>query len=236
MTESARDAALHDNNFLNCRICVLHDSELDKTRTKKILKLFDKTIEDCKTTHIVVQDINPWIMMINEDVFVIYFGEDKPVIKLADVSNWTQDFYKWTGIAWTAVCRPVQYAYVTVDEEDKMFIFYDNTYHFEHHVGVDKVNNQYITQYDYTAETYERLMNEKIIQDKKDLLELAELRNDLERRRHTAGYCSVCGTNNAMYTVNPYVAEVKGDYTYRWLCKTCYNNMLAQLIRHNDHT
>lgn len=231
LTESARDAALHDNDFLNCRICVLHDNDDEKERTNNILALFDKTIDDCRTTHVVIRDINPWLMLINENVFIIYFGEDTPIIKLMNITGWSSDYYKWTGISYANPTRPLSFAYVEVEEEDKMFMFYENTYHFEHHSGVDKVNGQYITQYDYTDETYELLMAQKIEKDKAELLEAVELRNDLERRIHTAGYCSVCGTSNAMYTVNPYLVNLKGDYTYHWYCQTCYNNLIAKIIQ-----
>lgn len=233
LTESARDAALHDGNFLNCRICMLHDNDEDRSRTKKILAIFGKTIEECKNTHTVVQEINPWLMLINDGVFIIYFGEDKPIIKVAETPRWTSDYYRWTGVSWKQSTKALSYSYVSVDEEDKMFIFYDNTYHFEHHLGADKSNGEYITQYDYTKEIYEHLVNQKIEKEKDDLAELAELRADLDRRKHTPEFCSRCGNNNAMYTVDPYAAQVRGDYSYHWLCQSCYNYKIAALLRHD---
>jgi hypothetical protein len=47
---------------------------------------------------------------------------------------------------------------------------------------------------------------------------------DLERRRHTPGFCSVCGREGAEYVADPYAEEMYGEIHMEWLCPDCYHD------------
>ena len=47
---------------------------------------------------------------------------------------------------------------------------------------------------------------------------------ELERRKRTPGFCSVCGREGAEYVANPYAEEMYGEIHMEWLCSDCYHN------------
>ena len=47
---------------------------------------------------------------------------------------------------------------------------------------------------------------------------------DLERRKRTPGFCSVCGREGAEYVANPYAEEMYGEIHMEWLCSDCYHD------------
>ena len=49
-------------------------------------------------------------------------------------------------------------------------------------------------------------------------------REELERRRRTPGFCSVCGCEHAELVDDPYMYEMYGTHNKVWLCPDCYHN------------
>ena len=47
---------------------------------------------------------------------------------------------------------------------------------------------------------------------------------ELERRKRTPGFCSVCGREGAEYVANPYAEEMYGEIHMEWLCPDCYHD------------
>lgn len=47
---------------------------------------------------------------------------------------------------------------------------------------------------------------------------------ELERRKRTPGYCSVCGCEGAEYVADPYSEEMYGTINMTWLCPDCYHD------------
>ena len=47
---------------------------------------------------------------------------------------------------------------------------------------------------------------------------------ELERRKRTPGFCSVCGREGAEYVANPYAEEMYGEIHMEWLCSDCYHD------------
>ena len=47
---------------------------------------------------------------------------------------------------------------------------------------------------------------------------------ELERRKHTPGYCSHCGAEGAEFVANPYDEEMYGEIHKEWLCSRCYHD------------
>lgn len=216
------------------RCCLFHDHTNDKSDTKKVLEMFDAHVTDKGwEAQTVVENINPYICYLNHNL-VVYFGEDKPVLKSKSVKSCTPGYKKWTGWNWKNPKEKETYYYVEVNEPEKLFIF-GNTYHFDSmteenkHETLEVVNEQYVCRYDMTQEEWEKHMQVKIQKDKEEKKRREEWAAELERRKQTPGYCSCCGAENAHLTVDPYYAEMEGDYTPVWLCHWCYESHLGDI-------
>jgi hypothetical protein len=48
---------------------------------------------------------------------------------------------------------------------------------------------------------------------------------ELEERKRTPGYCSVCGCEGAAYVADPYYEEMCGTRNMVWLCPSCYHDI-----------
>lgn len=47
---------------------------------------------------------------------------------------------------------------------------------------------------------------------------------ELERRKRTPGFCSICGRKGAEYVADPYAEEMYGEIHMEWLCPDCYHD------------
>lgn len=78
--------------------------------------------------------------------------------------------------------------------------------------------------WDYTEEEMSKFKEEadKIIQKNK------EEERKLEERKHTPGYCEMCG-EPAEYVVDPYDADIYNITVYRWLCPHCLTSIAGDI-------
>ena len=76
------------------------------------------------------------------------------------------------------------------------------------------------TSWDRTLEEKDAIKEEidKIRTEKRAKLE------ELDRRRRTPGYCSVCGSEHASLVADPYAEEMYGETRMVWLCPDCYRD------------
>lgn len=216
------------------RCLYLIDNTDGRSTTKSVLSLFDvmhDKLSQYNDTTIIAKNINPWIMLVNNRL-VIYFGEDRPIIKSKTVKRSTKHYREWMGNIWRcAKIRPTYY-YADVKEPGKVFIF-SNTYKFyvedQGHEVVEKRDGQYIIRFDMIEDVYKELMKKKIQESILKEKQRREAAEELERRKATPGYCSRCGAENADYIPNPYNVEMYDDYTQEWLCRDCYNDLLMDI-------
>lgn len=222
--------------LFSSRDCILHDRSWNKSLTRQILDMFGKS-EICKERFFedktIAENVNPYICLINYNL-VVYFGEDKPILKSKSVKSCTDGYKTWTLNNWKNPQKKETYYYLDVKESDKLFIF-GNTYDFEIMSNENKqetlevVDGQYICKFDMSNEQWEKQMQVKIQKDIEEKKRREEEAAERERRKNTPGYCSCCGSENAMFTVNPYNADMYGDYTQIWLCDNCYDSLLGDI-------
>lgn len=234
LESSTKEDTIYGKGLFSKRCCLFHDHSVGKIDTTNILEMFGVSVTDIGwESQTVVEDINPYICWINHKL-VVYFGEDKPVIKSKSVKSCTPGYKKWTGYNWKNPKEIETYYYVEVKESDKLFIF-GNTYHFDdmtnvnRHETLEVIDDQYICKFDMTTEEWEKKMAVKVQKDKEEKKRREEWVAELERRKNTPGFCSRCGSEHATFTVNPFNAEMNGDYTPVWLCDMCYDSLLGDI-------
>lgn len=223
---SERDQyALNTKDCLDRKITILHDRGR-KEETKKVFELFGRVMPEKWEKVILSIDINPYVMHLNYNL-VVYFGEDKPQLFTKTVKSCTKEYKRWTMNIYK-VYEPETYAYVKVKEPEKLFIF-GCTYHFDNCEILEQSGDSVIARFDLSQEMYENLSKERIAKEKSEMKRRQEYAAEMERRKELPGYCSCCGSENAHLTVNPFEAEMNGDFTPVWLCMHCYESYLGDI-------
>lgn len=223
---SDREKGLVNNDSMFYANCLFHDHSDNNIETHKVLDMFNKTVDKYPSKTIIVENVNPWIMYINYNL-VVYFGEDKPVIKSKTIKTCTPSYKKWTGYNWKQN-KPETYYYADVKEPHKLFIF-GNTYKFKYREDVENIEGQYITKFDMSDEVYKQKVSEKIKKEKEELDRKRKYLAEVEERKHTSGYCQFCGEPNAMFVPDPFQADMNGNYTPVWICPYCYESHLGDI-------
>lgn len=209
------------------KYAILHDHSDYKTETARLFKLFGKElILGNRTNIILAENINPYICHLNYRL-VVYFGEDTPIIKSKTIKSCTKEYKRWTQYNYKEY-KPETYYYLKVKEQDKLFIF-GNTYDFDDCEIIEETDNYILGRFDLSQIDYEKLVCERIAKEKAAIKEREERAAELERRKTLPGYCSNCGSEHAHLTVNPFNAEMNGDYTLVWLCECCYDSFLGDI-------
>ena len=62
----------------------------------------------------------------------------------------------------------------------------------------------------------------------KRIQEIRENERKLEERKHTPGYCELCG-EPADYVVDPYDEDINNITVYRWLCPDCLSSIAGDI-------
>lgn len=223
---SDREKGLVNNDSKFYINCLFHDHSDNNIDTHKILDMFNKSVDKYPSKTIIAENINPWIMCINWNL-VVYFGEDKPVIKSKTIKTCTSSYKKWTRYNWKQN-KLETYYYANVKEPHKLFIF-GNTYRFNYREDVENIEGQYITKFDMSDKVYKQKVSEKIKKEKEELQRRIQYQKELEEQKHTPGYCSYCGAAGALFTPNPYNVDMNGDYTPVWICSHCYESYLGDI-------
>lgn len=223
---SERDQyALETKSCLDRKDAILHDRG-HKEETKKVFELFGRVLPEKWEKVILAIDINPYVMRLNYNL-VVYFGEDKPQLFTKTVKSCTKEYKRWTKNNYKEY-KPETYAYVKVKEPEKLFIF-GNTYDFNNCEIIEQSGDSIIARFDLSQEMYEKLASERIAKEKAEMKRRQDYAAELERRKELPGYCSCCGSEHAHLTVNPFNAEMYGDFTPVWLCMRCYESYLGDI-------
>lgn len=173
LEESPRDSAINTNLFKSRQV-IFHTPYdwTDEENNELIIKikkacryqdaLYDAQYSNFRDNIVISDDINPWIMRLNNRL-VVYFGADKPVIKAKTVTNCTQHFKYWTSIQYK-LHKPELYHYAEVKEHDRLFIF-SNSYKFEiFHPDAEIIDGtEYLTKYDFSEAMYQQKKQEYML-------------------------------------------------------------------------
>lgn len=200
-----------------------------KTTKEQLFNLFN--ISDTKDSEYLVKNIEPWICFSEALELVLYFGEDKPVLKEKTVKSNTKHRLTWTHHSKHRFDgTPATYRYWDVKDKTKLVIcsiinldcleqtFPELGYKFDQNWGCydnPKVPELILNEPFKASREYDYSDEEKkvIIEKEQRKIEEEECKQkELEERKNTPGYCRLCGAEHAEYI------PFEGMY----MCHECY--------------
>lgn len=211
-------------------------------RSSSIEKICEFFGIELNTTYDSYVKCNLKCVFTNDDRIILYKNTDKDPIKVTKtVKNRTKEYKFWTEYNDYFSKGPFTYTYWKFDKNVKYLVFdIDWRYLFRLlPIEYSKLEIEKLAvKYDY-REAIRRISELPPIDlndswdyngvQKKEIeqawIERREkerkAREELEIRKHTPGYCCVCGVENANYVVNPYYYEMYGTINKEWLCPSC---------------
>ena len=199
-----------------------------KTTKEQLFSMFGVT--DIKNNDYLIKDIDPWICFSEGLDIVLYFGEDKPVLKEKTVKSNTKHRLTWTHYSKHQFDgTPATYKYWDVKDKSKLIIcsvrleylnytFPELEYKFDNHWAFKsepKLPDLILNEPFKSSREYEYSEDEKMViieKERKEKEEKERAERELEERKNTPGYCHLCGAKNAHW--NPF----EGMY----MCSDCY--------------
>ena len=200
-----------------------------KTTKKQLFSLFG--ISDTQDDdYIIVKNVDPWICFTDNLDLMLYFGDDKPVIKEKTVKSNTKHRLTWAHYSkHNFDGSPATYKYWEVKDKSKMIICGTALDHINsifpelEYKWINKFNGGIIPElimnepfkasreYEYPDEEKAEILEK----ERKELEEKEKAARELEERKNTPGYCRYCGSEHAEYI--PFEGE--------WMCRDCYYDM-----------
>ena len=201
-----------------------------KTTKEQLFDMFGVNADEVKEHDYLIKDIEPWICFTDNLDILLYFGEDKPVIKEKTVKSNTKHRLTWSHyLKHKFDGTPATYKYWDVKDKSKMiicsislnhlnYIFPELEYKFDHcwafkeePVVPELIMNEPFKasrEYEYSEEEKAKIIeNERKKQEEKEKLSL-----ELLKRKNTPGYCNLCGAEHAEYI----------PFEGIWMCNNCY--------------
>ena len=201
-----------------------------KTTKEQLFDMFGVNADEVKEHDYLIKNIEPWICFTDNLDILLYFGEDKPVIKEKTIKSNTKHRLTWSHyLKHKFDGTPATYKYWDVKDKSKMiicsisldhlnYIFPELEYKFDHCWAFKKepvvpeliMNEPFKAsrEYEYSEEEKAKIIeNERKIQEEKEKLSL-----ELLKRKNTPGYCNLCGAEHAEYI----------PFEGIWMCNNCY--------------
>jgi len=218
---------------------LLHHHSERTSSTEEIQEFFGIELN---TTYDSYVECNLKCMFTNDDRIILYKNIDKDPIKVTKtVKIRTKEYKFWTNCNDFYSKGPFTFTYWKFKRGVKYLVFdIDWRYLFrllpieysELEIEELAVKNDYREAIRRISELRQIDLNESwdynSVQKKEIEHAWIEKREkerkaqeELEIRKHTPGYCCMCGAENANYVVNPYSYEMYGSTAREWLCPSC---------------
>lgn len=211
------------------------------TTPEELFKFFGYELIPGMQDHIIIDNIDPWICYTEDNDLVLYFGDDKPILK-TKISKILSKHAKIWGrhTKWFKEGKePVEYQYWDVKDKSKLlfcsvstiervFPEYDWSNIDPYGKCISRINLGVFRcsdPYDYSNEEKEEILKKKAEEEERKRKYMEEL----EKRKHTPGYCECCGEEGAEYIPDPYDYDMYNVINYRWLCGKCYNSIAGDI-------
>lgn len=247
MVEEQREGymrELHDVMLLHFRYKPADQWEIKHiwdyhTTPEEVYKFFGYDIHNLNEP-IYIENVDPWLCFTQDNDLVLYFGEDKPVLKTKTSKIFTKHAKIWANhIIFRENKGVYEYKYWDVKDKSKLlfcgqssvewvFPEFDWTNIDPHgkctrriDLGVFRASDPY----DYSDEEKAEILRKRAEEEERR----RQYEEELEKLKHTPGHCCRCGAPYASYRPNPYYHDMFNEIHYEWLCDSCYNDIAGDI-------
>ena len=248
MVEEQREGymgELHDCMLLHFREKPLDQWQIKHiwdyhTTPEEVYKFFGYDIHNLKNEPIYIENVDPWLCFTQDNVLVLYFGEDKPILKTKTTKIFTKHAKIWANHLIFKENKGVyEYKYWDVKDKSKLLFCGQSSIdcvfpEFDWsnidpygkcirliELGVFRASDQY----DYSEDEKQEILRKRAEEEERK----RQYKEELYKRKHTPGYCCRCGCEEASYVRNPYYWDMYNESHYEWLCDRCYEDIIGDI-------
>ena len=210
------------------------------TTPEEVYKFFGYDIHNLKNEPIYIKNVDPWLCFTQDNVLVLYFGEDKPILKTKSTKIFTKHAKIWANHLIFKDNKGV-YEYKYWDVKDKSKLLFCGQSSVEQvfpefdwvnivpygkcirliDLGVFRASDPY----DYSEDEKQEILRKRAEEEERK----RQYKEELYKRKHTPGYCCRCGCEGASYVRNPYYWDMYNESHYEWLCDRCYEDIVGDI-------
>lgn len=210
------------------------------TTPEEVYKFFGYDIHNLKNKPIYIENVDPWLCFTQDNVLVLYFGEDKPILKTKTTKIFSKHAKIWANhLIFKENKRVYEYKYWDVKDKSKLL--------FCGQSSIDRVFPEFdwsnidpygkcirlidlgvfraSDQYDYSEDEKQEILRKRAEEEECK----RQYKEELYKRKHTPGYCCRCGCEGASYVRNPYYWDMYNESHYEWLCDRCYEDIVGDI-------
>ena len=210
------------------------------TTPEEVYKFFGYDIHNLKNEPIYIKNVDPWLCFTQDNVLVLYFGEDKPILKTKSTKIFTKHAKIWANHLIFKENKGVyEYKYWDVKDKSKLLFCGQSTIdcvfpEFDWSnidpygkcirlidLGVFRASDPY----DYSEDEKQEILRKRVEEEERK----RQYKEELYKRKHTPGYCCWCGCEGASYVRNPYYWDMYNESHYEWLCDRCYEDIVGDI-------
>lgn len=210
------------------------------TTPEEVYKFFGYDIHNLKNEPIYIENVDPWLCFTQDNVLVLYFGEDKPILKTKTTKIFSKHAKIWANHLIFKENKGV-YEYKYWDVKDKSKLLFCGQSSVEQvfpefdwvnivpygkcirliDLGVFRASDPY----DYSEDEKQEILRKRAEEEERK----RQYKEELYKRKHTPGYCCRCGCEGASYVRNPYYWDMYNESHYEWLCDRCYEDIVGDI-------
>lgn len=210
------------------------------TTPEEVYKFFGYDIHNLKNEPIYIENVDPWLCFTQDNVLVLYFGEDKPILKTKTTKIFTKHAKIWANHLIFKENKGVyEYKYWDVKDKSKLLFCGQSSIdcvfpEFDWSnidpygkcirlidLGVFRASDTY----DYSEDEKQEILRKRAEEEERK----RQYKEELYKRKHTPGYCCRCGCEGASYVRNPYYWDMYNESHYEWLCNRCYEDIVGDI-------
>ena len=210
------------------------------TTPEEVYKFFGYDIHNLKNEPIYIENVNPWLCFTQDNVLVLYFGEDKPILKTKTTKIFSKHAKIWANHLIFKENKGVyEYKYWDVKDKSKLLFCGQSSIdcvfpEFDWSnidpygkcirlidLGVFRASDPY----DYSEDEKQEILRKRAEEEERK----RQYKEELYKRKHTPGYCCRCGCEGASYVRNPYYWDMYNESHYEWLCDRCYEDIIGDI-------
>lgn len=210
------------------------------TTPEEVYKFFGYDIHNLKNEPIYIENVDPWLCFTQDNVLILYFGEDKPILKTKTTKIFSKHAKIWANHLIFKENKGV-YEYKYWDVKDKSKLLFCGQSSVEQvfpefdwvnivpygkcirliDLGVFRASDPY----DYSEDEKQEILRKRAEEEERK----RQYKEELYKRKHTPGYCCRCGCEGASYVRNPYYWDMYNESHYEWLCDRCYEDIVGDI-------